>query len=67
MNKSLWFKSFKIWFLKNFLCFFFKKIFTLYNLYSFLGLGHISLGFFFVKVCIVKVVIGFMEKYHLDF
>ncbi len=45
----------------------FKFFSYLYNLYSFLGLGHISLGFFFVKVCIVKVVIGFMEKYHLDF
>jgi hypothetical protein len=31
-------------------------------LYGFLGLGHISLGLFFVKV-----VIGLMEKYHLDF
>ncbi len=41
--------------------------FALYNLYIFLGLGHISLGLFFVKVCIVRVVIGLMEKYHLDF
>jgi len=32
-----------------------------------LGLGHISLGFVFVKVSIVKVVIRLMEKYHLDF
>jgi hypothetical protein len=44
----------------------FLKI-ALYNLYNFLGLGHISLRLFFVKVHIVRVVIEFMEKYHLDF
>jgi len=32
-----------------------------------LGLGHTSLGLFFVMVCIVRVVIGLMAKYHLDF
>jgi hypothetical protein len=37
------------------------------NLYSFLGLRHISLGFFFVKVYIVRVIINFMKKYHLGF
>jgi hypothetical protein len=50
--------------------FFKNNCFALYNfyiLYSFLGLGHISLGFFFVRVCIVRVVIGLMEKYDLDF
>jgi hypothetical protein len=50
--------------------FFRKKCFALYNLcilYNFLGLGHISLGRFFVKVCIFKVVIGLIAKYHLDF
>jgi hypothetical protein len=26
-----------------------------------------SLGFSFVRVCIVRVLIGLMEKYHLDF
>jgi hypothetical protein len=36
-------------------------------LYNFLGLGHISLGLFFVRVRIVRVVIRLMEKYHLDF
>jgi hypothetical protein len=49
----------------------FKKIcFTLYNLYTlynFLGLGHISLRFVFVRVHIIKVVIRLIEKYHLDF
>jgi hypothetical protein len=45
----------------------FKKIncFALYNLYilyNVLGLGHISLGFFFDRVCIVKVLIGFMAN-----
>jgi hypothetical protein len=45
----------------------FKKKIELYNLYSFLGLRHISLGYFFVRVCIVRVVIGLMKKYHLDF
>jgi hypothetical protein len=35
--------------------------------YNFLGLGHISLGIFFVRVHIIRVVIGLMEKYHLDF
>jgi hypothetical protein len=53
-----------------FLCFFKMFCFALYNLYtlySFLGLGHISLGFFFVRVHIIRVVIGLMEKYHLDF
>jgi hypothetical protein len=42
-----------------------KNCFALYNLYifySFLGLGHISLGIFFVRVKIRLV-----EKYHLDF
>ncbi len=33
---------------------------------SFLGLGHISLNYFFVKVYIVRVVIWLMAKYHLD-
>jgi hypothetical protein len=50
--------------------FFFKNYFALYNLfilYSFLGLGHISLGIFFVKVCIIKLVIRLMDKYNLDF
>jgi hypothetical protein len=50
---------------------FLKKInfalYNLYSLYSFLGLGNISLGIFFVRVYIVRVVIRFMEKYHLDF
>jgi hypothetical protein len=49
---------------------FLKKHFALYNLYAlykFLGLGYISLGFFFVKVCIIKVVIRLMKKYHLNF
>ncbi len=32
----------------------------------FLGLGHISLNVFFVRVCIVRVVISLMAKYHLD-
>jgi hypothetical protein len=32
-----------------------------------LGLGHISIGIIFVRVCIIRVVIGLMEKYHLDF
>jgi len=48
----------------------FKKkiaLYNLYNLYNVLGLGHISLGYFFIKVHIVRVVIGLMEKYHLDF
>jgi hypothetical protein len=41
---------------------------NLYVLHSFLGLGHISLRlFFFVRVCIVRVVIGLMAKYHLNF
>jgi hypothetical protein len=47
-----------------------KNDFALYNLYilySFLGVGHMLLGLFFVRVCIVRVVIGPMEKYHLDF
>jgi hypothetical protein len=45
---------------------FFKFLcFALYNLYSFLGLGHISLRFFLVRVCIVKVVIGLMAKYQM--
>jgi hypothetical protein len=39
----------------------------LYSLYSFLGLGHISLRLFFVRVCIIRVVIRLMAKYHLDF
>jgi len=40
-----------------------KNCFALYNLYTlyrFLGLGHISLGLFFVKVYIIKVIIGLM-------
>jgi len=40
---------------------------SLYNLYNFLSLGHISPGLFFVRVCIVRVVIGLIAKYHLDF
>jgi hypothetical protein len=32
-----------------------------------LGLGHISLRLFFVRVCIIRVVIRLMAKYHLDF
>jgi len=42
-------------------------LYDLYTLYKFLGLGHISLGLFFVRACIIRVVIKFMEKYHLDF
>jgi len=42
-------------------------LYNLYSLYSFLGLGHISLRFFFVRVCIIRVVIRLMAKYHLDF
>jgi hypothetical protein len=38
------------------------SLYNLYTLYGFLGLGHISLGLFFVRV-----VIGLMENYHLDF
>ncbi len=41
-------------------------LYDLYSLYSFLGLGHISLRLFFVGVCIVKVVIRLVTKYHLD-
>jgi hypothetical protein len=32
-----------------------------------MGLGHISLRLIFVNICIVKVVIGLMAKYHLGF
>ncbi len=67
MSKVLWFKSFKIWFLIFSLCFKKNKCFALYNLYNFLGLRHMSLGLFFVTVCIVRVVIRLTEKYHLDF
>ncbi len=52
------------------MCYFLKNCFALYNLYTlynFLGLRHISLGILFVKVCIVRIVIGLMAKYHLDF
>jgi hypothetical protein len=42
------------------------SLYNLYILYSFLDLGHKSLGFFFVKVHIVRVVIELMEKYHLN-
>ncbi len=69
ISKYLWLKSLKIWFLNIFLCsfkFFCFALYNLYNLYSFLGLGHISLGIFFVRVCIVRVVIGLMAKYNLD-
>jgi hypothetical protein len=54
---------------KIFLMFLKLLFFALYNLYAlhtFLGLGHISLKFLFVRVCIVKVVIGLMAKYHFD-
>jgi hypothetical protein len=37
-------------------------LYNLYTLYKFLGLGHISVGFFFVRICIVKVVIELMEN-----
>jgi len=47
--------------------FFFFALYNLYILYNFLSLGHISLGLFFLRVCIVMVVIGLMAKYHLDF
>jgi hypothetical protein len=47
--------------------FFFFALYNLYILYCFLGLGHISLGFLFVRVRIVKVIIRHMEKDHLDF
>jgi hypothetical protein len=55
---------------KFFPIYLFLFIFALYNLYTLytvLGLGHTSLGFFFVRVCVIKVVIGLMEKYHLNF
>jgi len=47
--------------------FFFKKnaLYNLYTLYNFWGLRHIPLGFYFFRVCIVKVVIRLMAKYHL--
>jgi hypothetical protein len=32
-----------------------------------LGLGHISLKLFFVRVCMLRVLIGLIAKYHLDF
>jgi hypothetical protein len=32
-----------------------------------MGLGHISIGPFLVRVCIVKDIIKLMAKYHLDF
>ncbi len=50
---------------------FFKKkcsgLYNLYDLHSFLGLGHILVRFFFVKIFIIRFVIGLMAKYHLDF
>jgi hypothetical protein len=45
----------------------FFALYNLHALHSFLGLGHISLNCFFVRVCIVKFVIRLMAKYHLDF
>jgi hypothetical protein len=50
-----------------FFFFFFFALYNLYTLYIFLALGHISLEFFFVRVCIVRVVLRLMAKYHLDF
>jgi hypothetical protein len=45
-----------------------KKIVLHYIIYIFciifLGLRHISLGFFFVRVSIIRAVTGLMEKYH---
>jgi hypothetical protein len=38
------------------------SLYNLYTLYGFLSLRHISLGLLFDRV-----VIGLMEKYHLDF
>jgi hypothetical protein len=50
-----------------FIYFFSFALYNLYSLYNFLGLGHISIELFFVRVYIVKVAIGLMAKYHLDF